>query len=61
MDNFYGESKEEKWLRHWAESCENMTDYYERANKNQPVTVRKATKDEIEKWTVKKNPFVLGE
>lgn len=62
MDCFCGESKEEKWLRRWNESCDAMTEKYEKINKNQPVITRKATKDEMDKWgSVKKNPFKLGE
>lgn len=62
MDNFYGESREDKWLRHWNESCDRMTERYEEINKSQPVTTRKATKEEIEKWSsIKKNPFRIGE
>lgn len=64
MDGLYEcwESKEEKWLRRWNASCDAMTERYEEINLNQPVTVRKATKEEIEKWTsVKKNPFRLGD
>lgn len=62
MDCLYGESKEEKWLRHWNESCDVMTERYEKINQTQPVITRKPTKEEIEKWTsVKKNPFRIGE
>ena len=56
-------SKEEKWLRHWNESCDAMTDKYEKINSSQPVVSRKATKEEIEKWTAdikRKNPFQIG-
>lgn len=56
-------SKEEKWLRHWNESCDAMADKYEKINASQPVVSRKATKEEIEKWTAdikRKNPFQIG-
>lgn len=57
----YWETRDERWLRHWNESCDRMTRYYENINKNQPVVVRKATKEEIEKWSsVRENPFRLG-
>lgn len=62
MDGLCEESRNEKWLRHWNESCDAMTERYEEISLNQPVTIRKATKEEIEKWTsVKKNPFRLGD
>lgn len=64
MDTFIGinTSKEEKWLAHWNCSCDIMAEKYEEINANQPVVTRKATKEEIAKWSsIKKNPFKLGD
>lgn len=65
MDKFIGinVSADEKWLKHWNETCDLMTERYEEINMRQPVITRKATKDEEKKWNAqinKKNPFRLG-
>ena len=59
---YRGETREERWQRHWEEAVEIMTERCIKLNAQQPVTERKATEKEIKEWTEmleKKNPFRL--